>query len=252
MTGSPSKMSLYFSACLLAVISLRIPWDTVSQELEIVSNIQPKNDGLNVRTRGSQPSICVPTFSQFTNAGTGRLKYTYSGHIGPNGGSSVNAVAWSPDNTRIASGSDDYTVQVWDATTGGHAFPYTGHTDRVQAVAWSPDGTRIASGSADKTVQVWIPSRSAGETLHYSGHTDSVEAIAWSSDGQHLASGSVDKTVRVWDLSSSGNPYVFQNHTNEVYTVARSPGGFPWPWSHEGQRLASGGKDTTVRLWQAV
>jgi WD40 repeat protein len=84
------------------------------------------------------------------------------------------------------------------------------------------------------------------------GHTDSVEAIAWSSDGQHLASGSVDKTVRVWDLSSSGNPYVFQNHTNEVYTVAWSPGGFPWPWSHEGQRLASGGKDTTVRLWQAV
>jgi len=29
----------------------------------------------------------------------------------------VNAVAWSPDGTRIASVSGDGTVQVWDAPT---------------------------------------------------------------------------------------------------------------------------------------
>jgi len=34
--------------------------------------------------------------------------YTYHGHVGP-----VNAVAWSPDSTLIASGSTDLTVQVW-------------------------------------------------------------------------------------------------------------------------------------------
>ena len=186
------------------------------------------------------------------DARTEHLTYTYKGHIGQYGGSSVNAVAWSPDSTRIASASDDQTVQVWDATTGSHAFSYKQHSDPVLAVAWSPDGTRIASGSADTTVQVWIPSQSAPETSKYSGHTASVNAVAWSSDGQHLASGSGDTTVRVWDLSSTGSPYVYQGHKDEVYTVAWSPGGFPWPWSHEGQRLASGGKDQTVCLWQAV
>ncbi len=30
-------------------------------------NFQPKNDGLKIRTRGSQPSISVPIFSLFTN-----------------------------------------------------------------------------------------------------------------------------------------------------------------------------------------
>jgi WD40 repeat protein len=181
---------------------------------------------------------------------TGRLIYTYKGHIGQYGGSPVNAVAWSPDGTRIASASSDSTVQVWDATTGSHVFTYKSHSSYVLAVAWSPDGTRLASGSADQTVQVWSPP--ATGTLDYSGHTGWVYSVAWSSDGQHLASGSADKTVRVWDLSLNGNAYVYRGHTDEVYTAAWLPGGFPWPWSHEGQRLASGGKDTTVRIWQAV
>src|SRR5260370_4838713 len=52
--------------------------------------------------------------------------YTYHGHSG-----AVYAVAWNPVwgtgipvGKRIASGSYDGTVQVWDATGGGHAFTY--------------------------------------------------------------------------------------------------------------------------------
>ena len=82
-----------------------------------------------------------------TNAATGRLILRYHRHF-----KDVHAVAWSPDGR---SGSDDTTVQVWDATNGGHVFTYRGHSSSVTAVAWSPDGRRIASGSADKTVQVW-------------------------------------------------------------------------------------------------
>jgi len=69
------------------------------------------------------------------------------------------AVAWSPDGTRIVSGSaeKETAVQVWDAATGRPILTYRGHTNLVDAVAWSPDGTRIASGSWDTTVQVWQP-----------------------------------------------------------------------------------------------
>jgi WD40 repeat protein len=67
----------------------------------------------------------------------------------------VMAVAYSPDGTRIVSGSDDQTVRVWDAQTGTEVQQLTGHTGPVSAVAYSPDGTRIVSGSSDQTVRQW-------------------------------------------------------------------------------------------------
>ncbi len=118
---------------------------------------------------------------------------TYHGHT-----DAVYAVAWSPDRNRIASGSGDSTVQVWNATDGSNVFTYTGHTEIVNAVTWSPDGTRIASGSYDKTVQVWNAT-DGSHAYEYTGHTAVVEAVAWSRDGKHIASGSYDKTVQVWE-----------------------------------------------------
>ena len=92
---------------------------------------------------------------QMWDALTGNTFLSYQGHH-----DEVDALAWSPDGKRIASGSGssqnvDDTVQVCDATTGGGIFTYKGHSKEVWGVAWSPDGIRIASGSFDNSVQVW-------------------------------------------------------------------------------------------------
>jgi hypothetical protein len=65
------------------------------------------------------------------------------------------SVAFSPDGARLASGSDDGTVRLWDTATGEPAATLTGHTSRVWSVAFSPDGARLASGSTDSTVRLW-------------------------------------------------------------------------------------------------
>src|SRR5258706_3580252 len=123
------------------------------------------------------------------------LLYTYRGHLQP-----VRSIAWSPDGTRLASGSNDGTAQVWDAANGRHVYTYHGHQGRVNTVAWSPDGKRIASGSDDGRVQVW-DAANGGHVYTYRGHSDHVKAVAWSPDGKRIVSGSDDLTVQVWDAA---------------------------------------------------
>jgi WD40 repeat protein len=67
----------------------------------------------------------------------------------------VESVAFSPDGTRIVSGSADNTLRLWDARQGDVlGEPLRGHTSWVASVAFSPDGKRIVSGSADNTLRV--------------------------------------------------------------------------------------------------
>ena len=68
---------------------------------------------------------------------------------------SVRSVAYSPDGTKIISGSMDKTIKIWDANTGQCLKTLNGHSHYVNSVAYSPDGTKIISGSSDKTIKIW-------------------------------------------------------------------------------------------------
>ncbi|KAL0957198.1 hypothetical protein HGRIS_003290 [Hohenbuehelia grisea] len=159
--------------------------------------------------------------------------------------SQVNAVAISPDGTRIVSGSYDKTIRIWDATTGeqvGEAL--RGHEAGVMSVAFSHDGTRIVSGSYDKTIRIWdaTTGEQVGEALR--GHEAGVMSVAFSHDGTRIVSGSYDKTIRIWDATTGEQVgEALRGHEAGVNSVA---------FSHDGTHIVSGSSDNTIRIWDAT
>ncbi|KAK4039596.1 hypothetical protein C8A01DRAFT_36379 [Parachaetomium inaequale] len=151
----------------------------------------------------------------------------------------VQSVVFSPDGRRLASGSGDGIIKIWDALSGRCVGTLEGHDGSVQSVAFSPDGQRIASGSSDWNVKIWnLASGRCIDTLH--GHSGSIDSVAFSPDGQRLASGSDDETIKIWDVTSGRCVNTLEGHEYSVWSVAFSP---------DGLRLASGSSDETVKIW---
>ena len=119
------------------------------------------------------------------NAASGVRLHTLEGH------SKYTSAMVVLSDGKLATGSYDHTVRVWE--NAECLYTLTGHTDWVGVLASLPDG-KLASGSADHTIRVW-ENGACLRTL--SGHTQGVCALAVLPDGK-LASGSADHTVRVW------------------------------------------------------
>jgi WD40 repeat protein len=100
---------------------------------------------------------------------------------------SVKAVAFSPNGTRIVSGSDDCTVRVWNAVTFKQLAELKGHQGEVTAVAFSYDSIHIVSGSNDHTVRVWN-AVTLGQLAELRGNQNIISSIAFSRDNNLLRS----------------------------------------------------------------
>jgi len=151
------------------------------------------------------------------------------------------ALAFSPDERTLASGSFDNSVKLWDVES--RALLWSGwHTKGPTCLAFAPDGSLLASGEYGATVRLW--DAKLGTPLQELLHPSVVFSLAWSPDGRLLASGDVAGTIRLWELQPTGPTTCVQTlvgHSNWVRGLA---------FVHNGSRLASGSYDGTVKLWE--
>jgi WD40 repeat protein len=121
----------------------------------------------------------------------------------------VTSVRWSGAGHRLASGSDDTFVFVWEPRAGGawaRAATLRGHGADVLDVAWSADDAMLASCSIDNSVCVWDARNLAllmAPLRTLRGHANWVKGVAWDPTGRFLASASEDRRVLVWRASGA-------------------------------------------------
>ncbi len=158
----------------------------------------------------------------------------------------VHALAFSPDNQRIAVAGGDpadagaVEILSWPKLESLQFL--TGHDDSVMAIEWLSDN-KVASASLDQRVIVWDVSN--GEQLRVlQGHSRGITSLAYVQDHGVLVSGGIDQSLRVWRIETGELLNSLTIHTQPVNGLATRPTleGLPM--------IASCSDDRTVRFWQ--
>jgi WD40 repeat protein len=135
-----------------------------------------------------------------------------------------------------------------------------GPSGLIISMAYSSDGKFLAAGTIDGVVWLWDVSSGEGQRV-FGGLRGGVWTVAFSPDGRWLACGcgpepprhemidsrlsaalrTTDGEVRLWSMTDRRPKAVFRGHTGRIRSVAFHP---------DGQSLASGSDDNTMRLWE--
>lgn len=161
----------------------------------------------------------------------------------------------NPFGNLVVTGSFDHTARLWNPETAECQTVLEGSSGELVKVLFSPDGRRVAAASMDKNIYVW--DAETGKSLAvYKGHKGPVSCLVFEQSGKRLLSASVDNTVKVWDCSLGvlegggvaadgaadvgGLAQTLEGHTAEIAGL---------DVSFMGDRVISGGADSTARLW---
>ena len=199
-------------------------------------------NGKNILSGGEDRTI------RLWDIGTGTEIKAFKGHS-----RDVNAVAFSPDGRYILSGGGEFiegcdcSLKLWDVASGRELVVFEDSTG-VMNVAYSSDGRSIFSGlrhnfSYSLDLNIWDITN--GGQLHSFNKRsispwsffDPEISIAFSPNGRFVL---CSAPLELWDLKTGQLLRQFTGHTAGVYAVA---------FSSDGQYVASGSSDKTIKLW---
>src|SRR5690606_17646593 len=110
----------------------------------------------------------------------------------------VRTLAYSPDGRYLITGSDEQTINVWDAGTFQKQFSLVGHVGFVKELVVSTDSSWLVSCGKDRIIRAWdLKSREVVQTFPVTA--ERITCVGISPDGKQIASGDNLGVVTIWD-----------------------------------------------------
>jgi WD40 repeat protein len=156
----------------------------------------------------------------------------------------IHSVAFSRDGKLLASASQDSTVKLWKVTTK-EQYASLQHQNPVYTVSFSPEGSILASGDSKGYVRFWDIKNKHQSDIIYSEDLSPIKSIDFNYNGSILALGgegnwAEGNHLQLLDVSTKKVIHSLAGHNKPINSVAFSP---------DGQTLASGSQDGSVKLW---
>ena len=186
-----------------------------------------------------------PTDLRLWDVETGELRHQLPGNR-----RLVRCLAFSPDGRLLATGGSDRLVLIWDVATGKQLRTIrTESLFNVVCLTFSPDGGTLTFGTHDGSL--WLFDLRGDTPLRpITGQDGTVWAVAYSPDGKSLAAafgqfvqGADERaTIKLWDTATTELKLRLTCESGPPQSLVISP---------DGQVLAAGFNDGSIRLWRA-
>ncbi len=159
-------------------------------------------------------------------------------------GRNIVTLAFSPDGDILAVGCADERnqafVNLWDVSTGRLLFKFQTNSRFIADLAFSSDGQTLAAATLDTRILLWNVS-TGDELVPPTGGEAPVSSLAFNPNGITLAYGfGITGNLFIWDLQNKQLLYELKADIHDVNTIA---------FTNDGNKLISGGWDSTVRIW---